>query len=78
MNYKDPILLSLVSLIVHSHFRSISIGEALAVGFLCAAHAYQLYLNSQKEEPINEAVKKELGDLRSMVNALKIGRAFGK
>jgi hypothetical protein len=56
----------------------ITVGEALAIGALAALYAYTLYLDSKKEKPINDQVKQEVEDLRSAVNALKVGRAFGR
>lgn len=75
---KNPILVFLGSLVAHAHFRVTSIGEALAIAALCALYGYQLYLDSKREEPVNDQVKKELAEMRSILAALKIGRAFGK
>jgi hypothetical protein len=78
MNIKNPLLILLASLILHAHFRETSIGEAIAVASLCAAYGYSLLLESKKEKPINDEVKKELAEMRSILLALKVGRAFGK
>lgn len=78
MNIKNPALILLCSLIAHSHFKSINVGEALAIAALCGLYAYSLYLESKQEKPINESVKQELEELRSEVRALKVGRAFGR
>ena len=78
MEIKNPILILLTSLIVHAHFRVTSVGEALAIAALCAVYAYNLYLESKKEEPINDVLKKEIADIRATMGALKVGRAFGK
>ena len=78
MQMKNPALLLLTSLILHAHFRVTSIGEALAIAALAALYAYNLYLDSKQETPVNEALKAELADLRVTVNALKVGRAFGR
>lgn len=78
MNLKNPALILLCSLVAHSHFKTISIGEALAIAALSALYAYSLYLESKQEKPINEELKKELQEIRSTVLALKVGRAFGR
>lgn len=78
MKLNDPILILLTSLVVHAHFKITSLGEAATIAALCALYGYQLYLDSKKEKPINDTVKKEIEDLRSAVNALKVGRAFGR
>lgn len=78
MNIKNPALILLCSLVAHSHFKSINVGEALAIAALCALYAYSLYLESKQEAPINDEVKKELHEMRSMLTALKVGRAFGR
>ena len=78
MEFKNPALILLGSLVLHSHFKVITLGEAVAIAALSALYAYTLYLDSKREKPINDAVKQEVADLRSAVNALKVGRAFGR
>jgi Ca2+/Na+ antiporter len=78
MNLKSPALILLFSLIAHSHFKAINIGEALAISALCVLYGYTLFLDSKREAPINEEVKKELQELRSAVSALKVARAYGR
>lgn len=78
MELKNPALILLTSLVAHAHFRVTSIGEAIAIAALSGLYAYSLYLSSKKEPPVNDTVKQEVADLRSAVNALKVGRAFGR
>lgn len=78
MNIKNPALILLSSLILHSHFKVITVGEALAIAALSALYAYSLYLESKQEKPINDTLKQELHELRTTVTALKVGRAFGR
>lgn len=78
MQIKSPSLILLSSLILHSHFKVITVGEALAIAALSALYAYTLYLDSKKVEPINDVVKQEVAELRASVGALKVGRAFGR
>lgn len=78
MQMKNPSLILLCSLILHSHFKTISVGEAVAIAALCALYGFTLYVDSKKVQPINDEVKADLAELRSAVNALKIGRAFGR
>jgi hypothetical protein len=78
MTLKNPILVLLTSMIVHDHFRASSLGQAVAIAALCATYAYNLYLDSKKEAPINEEVKKELQELRGAITSLKINKVFGR
>lgn len=55
-----------------------SIGDAVALIGLCALYAYTLYLDSNKEEPINDQIKSEVEQLRNAVNALKVAKSLGR
>lgn len=78
MNLKSPSLALLFSLVAHSHFKSINVGEAIAIGALSALYAYTLYLESKVGVPINDVLKAELAELRTAVSMLKVGKAFGR
>jgi hypothetical protein len=54
------------------------IGDALAVAALAGLYGFSLYLESQKVEPINEEVKRDLQILRDQVNTLKVAKAMGR
>jgi hypothetical protein len=75
---RDPILVLLASLVAHDHFRPSTIGQAVVIAALCATHCYNLYLNSKKEKPVNEEVKKELAELRQAVNSVKLTKVFAR
>jgi hypothetical protein len=85
MDFRNPILILLGSLVAHAHFKETSIGEAIVVAALCALYGYNLYLDSKKEKPINEDTKREIADLRDTVFTLKetvghfkMTKVFGK
>jgi hypothetical protein len=54
------------------------IGDACALGALCALYGFILFLDSKKEVPINDQVKSELEQLRSAVNNLKLAKTVGR
>lgn len=53
-----------------------SIGDAIALCGFAALCAYNFYLESIKEQPINESFKKELEDMKSAINSLKISKTY--
>lgn len=55
-----------------------SIGDAIAIAALAGLYGCNHYLKSKEEPPVNEELKRELADLKSTVNAIKVGRAFGR
>jgi len=55
-----------------------SVGDAIAMVATCALYGFFLYLNNNKEEPINDKVKAELVELKNTVNALKVARSMGR
>lgn len=63
---------ALVSLLVgRMLYFGASVGDALALIGLCGFYGYYLFLEANKEEPINESTKKEILDLRNEVSELK-------
>lgn len=73
INYSVALLciLSARALVLGANF-----GDALAIAALCALCSFKYYTDSKKEEPINDSVKSELEQLRSVVNALKVAKAM--
>lgn len=75
---KNPSFVLLSSVILHSHFKTVSVGEALVVAALCALYAYSLFLDSKKQKPVNVEVMEKLEEMRSTMNAMKVARAYGR
>ena len=55
-----------------------SIGDAMALGALAALYGFSLYLESVRQAPLNDQVKKELEELKTSVASLKLGRSMGR
>lgn len=75
---KNPALILLSSVVLHSHFKVVTVGEALVVAALSALYAYSLFLDSKKQKPVNQEVTEKLEEMRSTINALKVARAYGR
>lgn len=75
---KDPMLILISSLILHDHFRPSTIGQAIVIAALSAVYGYNTYLNSKKEVPINDEIKKQVEEMRQMMNSLKLTKVFGR
>lgn len=73
-----PQLILLSAIVVRVAVFGASIGDALAIAALCGLHGFAMFLKSKQQPDINSELKKEIADMRSSVNALKIGRTFGK
>lgn len=57
---------------------SASIGDSFVLFALSALLAYQFFLESKKELPINDNIKLQIGELKDAVNALKMGKSLGR
>ncbi len=59
-----------------------SIGDAGALAALCALYGFSLYLETKKQQPINDSfkaeVRLELEQIKTSMNGLKISKAFGR
>lgn len=53
-----------------------SVSDAIALFALAGLYGFSLFLESKKETPINDEIKKDLENVKSAVNALKIGRTL--
>lgn len=67
------LLFSIKSIIVGIHWE-----DSLYFTALAALCGWQMWLEQNKEEPINDSLKKEIADLRSSVTALRIGNGVFK
>ena len=54
------------------------VGDALAVAALGGLYAFTLFLESKKEAPVNESIKKELSDVKAALAALRVGKTIGR
>lgn len=77
-----PIFL-LLAFVIRLLFLGASVGDAIALLSLSGLYGYYLYLENNKEEPINEQTKKQLEqmnlDLREMkstIQAIKLGNSY--
>lgn len=52
------------------------IGEALALAALAGLYGWTAYLEHSKPETVNATFRKELDDIRSNVNSLKIAKTY--
>jgi len=62
-------------------WKGADVADACLAVALVALIAVQAYLEAQRKPialPMNDQVLAELADLKSTVNALRVGRAFGK
>lgn len=77
MKLSHSLLLLCLSLARHMLYSS-SLGDAIVVAALASSYCYSLYLESKKEEPINDAIKSELENLRTAVSSLKIAKSLSR
>jgi hypothetical protein len=70
--------LLLVAVCVRSIIFGASIGDACMIAAISALHGYKLYLDSIKQQPLNDIVLKELSDMKSTINALKLAKGIGR
>lgn len=64
------------SLVVRMLICGSNIGESVALAAMGGVFCFLVYLENKNEAPINEQVKKDIEELRSAVNALKVEKAF--
>jgi aspartyl/asparaginyl beta-hydroxylase (cupin superfamily) len=53
-----------------------SIGDALSIISTCSLLALTLYLESKQQLPIHEEIRKEVSEIKSSVNALKLMKSL--
>jgi hypothetical protein len=78
MHLKNPILVALLLLAGRAVIFSASIGDAISIASIAALCAYAQFLKTKEQIPVNEMLRKELDDMRSTLNALKIAKNFGR
>jgi hypothetical protein len=64
--------------LVRSVIFGAQMGDAIVMVAIIAAYVASRYFESQEEEPVNDKIKQDLDDMRATVNALKIGKTFGR
>jgi hypothetical protein len=67
-----------VAIVARIVFKGAEIGDALALLPLIGFQCHQNYLKSKEVEPLSPKVEKQLADMQSTLNALKIAKAYGK
>ena len=55
-----------------------SIGDSMLFFPISGIIGYLFFLDSRKEVPVNESLKLQIEELKDSVNALKIGKSFGR
>jgi hypothetical protein len=81
MNLLSPVLL--LAYVIRLLALGASMGDAIALVGLAGLYAFYLYLENNKEVPVNETVHKELlqnredmKEMKQTIQALKLGTAF--
>ena len=72
----NPALSCLIGITLRVIIKSATVGDAIALFAVCALYAYQAYLESRKEKPVNDSIKLEVKELRDALNALKVAKSF--
>ena len=67
-----------VAIVARIVFKGAEIGDALALLPLIGFQCHQNYLKSKEVEPLTPRVEKELAEMKSALNAIKIAKAYGK
>lgn len=78
MKNLSPSLALLVACIGRILVYGASIGDSIAVIGVSALYGYTLYLNTKTKADVPAEIKQELGELKSAVNALKLGKSIGR
>jgi hypothetical protein len=75
INLFNILVIAIVARIV---FKGAEIGDALALLPLVGYQAHKNYLKTKEVEPLGPKLEKELMDMRTTLNTLKIAKAYGK
>ena len=55
-----------------------SLGESIAAAGLCGLYGFMQFMISKQQATPTDDIKKELADIRTTMNALKIGKSLGR
>lgn len=69
-------LFAIVALTGRAAWFGASIGDALSIISACSLLALTLYLESKQQLPINDEIRREVSEIKSSVNALKIMKSL--
>jgi hypothetical protein len=71
-------LLFLAILLVRSAIVGAGIGDAIALTAAAALYAYSLYLETKREQPVNDQIRKDVETLKHSVDSLKMAKNFSR
>lgn len=74
----DVCLVFLACLIIRNVIKGANVGDAIAICGVASLYGYRSYLEIKKVVHVNDEIKKDVSDLKSSVNSLKIARSFTK
>lgn len=68
----------LIAFCLRSAVLGASLADALAILSLSALCGFTMYIKTKEQEPADEAVKRDIADLKSAVGAIRLAKSYGK